>query len=169
MTSRPAQEIRPATAADAAAIAGIYNRYVLGSVATFEETAVPEAVMAERVASVLAGGLPWLVAVDRGLVAGYAYASPWNARSAYRHTVECTTYLAPEATGRGLGTRLYEELFARLRALHVHVVLGVIALPNPASVALHEHFGLAQAGLFREVGRKSGRWIDVGYWRATLE
>ncbi len=106
--------------------------------------------------------------MEDGRVAGYAYASRWNLRSAYRHTVECTAYLAPDATGRGLGTRLYEELFARLRSLDVHAVIAVIALPNPASVALHERFGLRQAGLFREVGRKFGAWVDVGYWQATL-
>jgi L-amino acid N-acyltransferase YncA len=67
-----------------------------------------------------------------------------------------------------VGTRLYEELFAQLRRLGVHAVIGVIALPNPASVALHERFGLSRAGLFHEVGRKFGAWVDVGYWQGTL-
>ena len=82
--------------------------------------------------------------------------------------MECTAYAAPGATGRGIGTRLYAELFPRLRELEVHAVIAVIALPNPASVALHERFGLAQAGLFREVGRKFGHWVDVGYWQGIL-
>jgi len=129
---------------------------------------VPGRVMGERIDAVLAAGLPWLVAVEDGRVSGYAYASVWNPRSAYRHTVECTAYLAPEATGRGLGTQLYEELFARLRQLDVHAVVAVITVPNPASVALHERFGLRRAGVFREVGRKFGAWIDVGYWQGTL-
>jgi phosphinothricin acetyltransferase len=163
-----AVQIRAATAADADAVAAIYDHYVSGTVVTFEETAVPGAVMGERIAAVVDAGLPWLVAVEHGRVAGYAYASSWNPRSAYRRTVECTAYLAPEATGRGLGTRLYEELFSRLRDLGVHAVIGVIALPNEASIALHEKFGLRRAGLFREVGSKFGSWIDVGYWQVIL-
>ncbi len=165
---RRAVHIRAATAADGDAVAAIYDHYVLGTVVTFEEEAVPGPVMGERVAAVVDAGLPWLVAVEAGRVTGYAYASRWNPRSAYRHTVECTAYLAPDATGRGLGTQLYEELLRRLRHLGVHAVIGVIALPNPASVALHEKFGLRRAGLFHEVGCKFGAWVDVGYWQGTL-
>lgn len=161
-------QVREATAADGDSIAAIYDHYVLGTVVTFEEAAVPGRVMGERIDAVLAAGLPWLVAVEDGRVIGYAYASVWNPRSAYRHTVECTAYLAPEATGRRLGTQLHEDLFARLRQLGVHAVIAVITLPNPASVALHEGFGLRQAGVFREVGFKFGAWIDVGYWQGTL-
>ena len=165
---RRAVQIRDATSDDADAVDAIYNRYVLDTVVTFEETAVPGAIMGERIESVLGAGLPWLVAIEDGRVVGYAYASVWNTRSAYRHTVECTAYLAPEATGRGLGTKLYEELFGRLRDLGMHAVVAAISLPNPASVALHERFGLRQAGLFREVGSKFGSWVDVGYWQGTL-
>ncbi len=160
--------VREAMAADGDSVAVIYDHYVLGTVVTFEEVAVPGDVMGERIDAVSAAGLPWLVAVEDGRVTGYAYASVWNARGAYRHTVECTAYLAANATGRGLGTRLYEELFARLRQLDVHAVIAVITLPNPASVALHERFGLTQAGVFREVGFKFGAWIDVGYWQTVL-
>jgi L-amino acid N-acyltransferase YncA len=165
---RRAAQIRDATSDDADAVAAIYDHYVLGTVVTFEEATVPGPVMGQRIASVLGDGLPWLVAQKDGRVTGYAYASPWSSRSAYRHTVECTAYLAPEATGAGLGTALYEELFRQLRQLGVHAVIGGIALPNPASVALHEHFGMTQVALFPEVGFKFGSWIDVGYWQATL-
>jgi L-amino acid N-acyltransferase YncA len=165
---RRAVLVRDAASDDADAVAAIYDHYVLGTVVTFEEAAVPGAVMGSRIAAVQSAGLPWLVAVEDGRVAGYTYASRWNPRSAYRHTVECTAYLDPDATGHGLGTRLYEALFARLGDLEVHAVVGVIALPNPASVALHERFGLRRAGLFREVGRKFGAWVDVGYWQRTL-
>jgi L-amino acid N-acyltransferase YncA len=165
---RRAVQVRTATAADGDAVAAIYDHYVLGTAITFEEAAVPGAVMGERIAAVRGAGLPWLVAAEDGRIAGYAYASRWNQRSAYRHTVECTAYLDPEATGRGLGTKLYDELFARLRSLDVHAVIGVIALPNPASVALHERFGMSRAGLLHEVGLKFGVWVDVGYWQGTL-
>jgi L-amino acid N-acyltransferase YncA len=161
-------EIRAATAADAAAVAALYNVFVLGTTVTFEDEAVADDVMAGRIAGVTEAGLPWLVACEEGRLAAYAYAAPWNARAAYRSTVEVTAYVRADAAGRGLGTRLYEELFARLRALGTHAVVAVIALPNPGSVALHERFGLRRAGLFREVGRKFGRWVDVGYWQTVL-
>jgi L-amino acid N-acyltransferase YncA len=165
---RRAVQVRAATAADGDSVAAISDHYVRGTVVCFEETAVPGSSMGERIEAVLGAGLPWLVAVEDRRVIGYAYASLWNARSAYRHTVECTAYLAPEATGRGLGTQLYEELFARLRQSGLHTVIAVITLPNPASVALHEKFGLRRAGVFHEVGLKFGAWIDVGYWQGIL-
>ena len=168
MAGRPDIEIRDATAADAAAVAALYAGYVLETTATFEEDPVADAAMAERVAAAGERGLPWLVAVEGREVIGYAYAAPWNPRGAYRHTAEVTAYVAPGRTGLGVGSRLYEELFGRLRALGVHAVVAVIALPNPASVALHERFGLRKAGEFREVGRKFCRWVDVGYWQALL-
>jgi phosphinothricin acetyltransferase len=168
MAGRPDLEIRDVTAADAAAVAAIYDHYVLETVVTFEESAVPPFVMTERIAAVQEAGRPWLVAVEGDALVGYASASTWNPRSAYRHTVEVTAYLAPDATGRGVGSALYESLFARLTARDVHAAIAVIALPNPASVALHERFGLRPAGVFREVGRKFGRWVDVGFWQGLL-
>ena len=112
-----------------------------------------------------------LVAGDRdvdGAVAGYAYAGRWRTREGYRHSVETSIYLSPDATGRGLGATLYARLLERLRALDVHAVIGGIALPNPASEALHERLGFEQVARFREVGRKFGEWIDVAYWQLRL-
>ena len=159
--------IRSATLDDAPAIARIYNHYVLNTTVTFEEVSVSDADMAGRVDSVQSANLPWLVIEEAGEVLGYAYAGKWNARSAYKRTVESTIYLANAATGRGLGSRLYTALFDVLRAQGMHVVLGVIALPNDASVALHERFGFKQVGQFAEVGFKFNRWVDVGYWQMT--
>ena len=159
--------IRPATLDDAPAIARIYNHYVLNTTVTFEEVSVSDADMAGRVDSVQSANLPWLVIEEAGEVLGYAYAGKWNARSAYKRTVESTIYLANAATGRGLGSRLYTALFDVLRAQGMHVVLGGIALPNDASVALHERFGFKQVGQFAEVGFKFNRWVDVGYWQMT--
>ena len=82
--------------------------------------------------------------------------------------MEISIYLSPEFHGRGLGTELYSALWQRLKELGLHAVVGCIALPNPASVALHEKMGMRQAAHFREVGFKFGRWIDVGYWHAVL-
>jgi len=160
--------IRPAVAGDAAALARIYDPYVRATTVTFEEEPVAPEEMASRLRAVLSGGLPWLVAEQDGQVVGYAYASPWKSRAAYRFAVEVTVYLAPGFTRRGWGTRLYEELFARLRERGVHTVVGGITLPNDASVALHERLGLVKVAHFREIGFKLGRWIDVGYWQRTL-
>lgn len=159
--------IRDAKPADAAAIAAIYNHYIAKTVVTFEEVEVTAEEMRRR-RRLVAEKFPWLVVEEAGSVVGYAYASPWHARAAYRHSVETTVYLAPDATGRGLGRPLYEALLDRLPPLGVHAAIGGIALPNPASVALHERLGFAKAAHYREVGHKFGRWIDVGYWQLTL-
>jgi len=159
--------IRCATSDDAAAIAVIYNHYIRETIVTFEEQEITAADMAGRFAVVAASGLPWLVAENYGVIVGYAYADRWKQRSAYRHSVESTIYLHAEHVGAGLGTRLYQHLLAALPA-SVHVAIGGIALPNTASVALHERLGFAKAAHFHEVGRKFERWIDVGYWRKAL-
>lgn len=162
--------IRDAGAADAARIAAIYNHYVAATIVTFEVERVAVEDMQARVAAVQDDGLPWLVADDgTGDVLGYAYATRWRARAAYRNSVESSIYLAPHATGRGIGRRLYERLLERLRACGLHTVIGGAALPNPASVALHEALGFAKVAHLREVGHKFGRWIDVGYWQRRLE
>lgn len=161
--------IRSAAQSDAEAIARIYNYYVKDTVVTFEEEPVPELDMARRIADVQAASLPWLVADVGGRVAGYAYASPWRTRSAYRFSVEVTVYLAPDRTGAGIGTRLYDELFRVLQARGIHAAMGGIALPNKASVAIHEKFGLRKVAHFDEVGFKFGRWVDVGYWQRRFD
>lgn len=160
-------ELRDARPADAPAIAAIYNHYVLGTIVSMEFDAVDGAEIARRMEAVRAAALPYLVLLEDGQVAGYAYASPWRARPGYRRAVEASVYLAPLARGRGHGRRLYAELLARL-AGRAHAVIGGIALPNPASVALHEAMGFEQVACFREVGHKFGAWIDVAYWQLLL-
>ena len=160
--------IRGAVAADGVVLAHIYNHYILNSVVTFEEAIVSAADMTARVAEVSAARLPWLVAEGSGGVVGFAYASRWKGRCAYRYSVETTVYLEPSAAGQGLGTALYAALIARLKELGCHAMIGGIALPNAASVALHEKFGMRQVAHFAEVGFKFGRWVDVGYWQKVL-
>lgn len=163
-------DIRDASAADAARLAAIYNHYVARTVVTFEVDPVETDEMRGRVAAVQGDGLPWLVAADdAGDVIGYAYATRWRARAAYRHSVESSIYLAPDAVGRGVGRSLYQRLLERLRADGLHTVIGGAALPNPASVALHEALGFTRVAHLREVGRKFDRWIDVGYWQLQLQ
>jgi phosphinothricin acetyltransferase len=124
--------------------------------------------MARRIEEAGSASLPWLVAEREGKVAGYAYATPWRVRSAYRFSVEVTVYVDPGCPRMGIGSRLYEQVLPRLKARGLHAALGVIALPNDASVAFHERFGFAKVAHLREVGFKFDRWIDVGYWQLML-
>ncbi|MCF7688871.1 MAG: GNAT family N-acetyltransferase, partial [Cephaloticoccus sp.] len=123
--------------------------------------------MAARMAGITSK-LPWLVCEVDGIMTGFAYASPWKGRCAYRFTVESTVYLAPDAFGRGLGTKLYSALIEAVQSLGQHSVIGGIALPNAASVALHEKLGFHKVAHFEQVGWKFNRWIDVGYWERLL-
>lgn len=160
--------LRAATIADAAAIAGIYNHHVLNTIVTFEEDTVTVTDMTQRIAETIAAKLPWLVWEENGVVLGYAHASKWKSRCAYRYAVESTVYLDMTATGRGLGTQLYTALLAELRPKKIHGIIGGIALPNAASVALHEKLGFVKVAHFKEVGWKFEKWIDVGYWELLL-
>lgn len=160
--------IRNATPADAAAIADLYAHYVDETVITFELDPVSAAEIARRIAAVQDADLPWLVTEEGGEVVGFAYAAPYRPRAAYLHSVELTIYLLRGVEGRGLGGALFRELLARLRQLPVHLALSLIALPNDASVAMHERLGFTFAGTFTEVGRKFDRWVDVGHWQLVL-
>jgi phosphinothricin acetyltransferase len=159
---------RPAIPADGEAIAAIYNHYIASSVATFEVEPVSADEMRSRVAAIEAAGLPWLVADGPAGLLGYAYATRWRGRAAYRFSCEITVYLAPDAVGQGVGTALYTELFRILESGGLHLVIGGIALPNDASVALHERFGMTKVAHLHEVGFKFGHWVDVGFWERRL-
>ena len=160
--------IRSAYPADAPAIVAIYNHYITSTTITFEEAEVGADEMANRITKVISSKLPWLVLEQDGQVLGYAYASKWKERSAYRFSVESSIYLHQEACGKGLARKLYQHLLDLLRQSGVHLVIGGVALPNAASVGLHQKMGFEPVGSFREVGRKFGRWIDVSYWQLRL-
>lgn len=160
-------KIRNASPSDAPEIAAIYNHFILETVITFEETAISDDEMAGRISEV-SEKFPWIVCVEAGRILGYAYASSWKSRCAYRNSVETTVYLDPTVAGRGLGKLLYQELLNRLRGLGLHAAIGGIALPNEASVRLHEKCGFEKVAHFKEGGFKFGNWIDVGYWQVLL-
>lgn len=160
--------IRAATTADAAAICAIYNHFIATAHYSFEEAPVALADMEKRIADISAQ-MCWFVHEDAADgVVGYAYATPWRTRSGYRFSAETTVYIKEGYAGRGIGAGLYETLIADLEARGVHAVIGGIAQPNEASVALHERMGYEKVAHFREVGFKFGRWIDVGYWERIL-
>lgn len=160
--------IRQAREDDAGDIASIYNHYITETCTTFETDPVSDAEMARRVRDTAAIRLPWLVAEQSGRIAGYAYASRWKGRCAYRFAVETTIYLRPELTGAGTGGLLYAALIDAVRAASMRTAIGGIALPNDASIRLHERLGFRKVGHFDKVGFKYDRWIDVGYWQLRL-
>jgi L-amino acid N-acyltransferase YncA/LmbE family N-acetylglucosaminyl deacetylase len=119
--------------------------------------------------AVLHARTAWLVACDdASAIIGFAKSSPWRARCAYHWTAEVSVYLSSDHIGRGIGRALYTQLFTILKAQGYHSAIGGITLPNPASVRLHESFGMKRVGTFIENGWKNGRWHDVGYWMSVL-
>ncbi|HWV15632.1 MAG TPA: arsinothricin resistance N-acetyltransferase ArsN1 family B [Cellvibrio sp.] len=160
--------IRACEIKDIPSLCEIYNHYIEETVITFEEKAVTTEEMSRRVNSIQQS-FPWLVCVRDNEVVGYAYASTWKERSAYRHTVEVTVYVKHSGVGKGVGKALYQALLELLKPADYHILLACIALPNEASVGLHEYFGFKKIAHFAEVGRKFNRWLDVGYWQKTNE
>ncbi|WP_010520236.1 arsinothricin resistance N-acetyltransferase ArsN1 family B [Aquimarina agarivorans] len=154
---------------DAAAVAEIYNYYILNSVVTFEETPIDANEMKQRMESVVSASYPWLVYEISGEVVGYAYATRWKGRCAYKHSVESTVYLKNGKSAQGIGTALYTELLKLLMQKNIHAIIGGVALPNAASVCLHEKFDFQKVAHFKEVGFKFQKWIDVAYWQLTLD
>lgn len=161
--------LRPAEEKDAAAIAAIYAPFVRDTAITFET----EVLSSEDIAARMREGaarFPWLAAEDgssRDLI-GYAYACAFRTRSAYRFAVETSVYVDPAAQGRGAGEALYTLLLETLTEQGFTQAIGAIALPNEASVRLHEKLGFVQAGVYRQVGWKLGGWHDVGLWQRPL-
>lgn len=149
------------TAGDIAAVTSIYAHHVLMGSASFEEVPPPEREMHERYENVRARGLPYIVALYAGCIAGYAYAAPYRPRSAYRYTLEDSIYLDPGFTGRNIGTALLGELLVRCEALGYRQMIAVIGdSGNAASIHLHTRLGFVHAGLLKSAGFKFGRWVD---------
>lgn len=157
--------IRDAVPEDLPAVKAVYDVQVEGGIATFDTVAPSLETWADK----LAAPHHFLVAEVDGAVVGFAYSSTYRPRPAYDRTREVSVYLADGARGRGLGRSLYADLLERLRGDGVHVVLAVIASPNPASEALHASFGFERVGLLPEVGFKLGRWIDTAFWALRLD
>ena len=160
--------IRLAIEDDSAGLADIYRPYVEDSRISFEEHAPDAAEMARRIVGDRPGFHPWLVAEVDGRVLGFANSSPLRTRPAYRWSVETGIYLAPGAHGRGLGKRLLVALIELLERQGYVTAIGAIALPNDASVRLHQALGFAAAGTYRGTGFKLGQWVDVSLWQKEL-
>jgi phosphinothricin acetyltransferase len=161
--------IRVATPADAEAITAIYGPVVENTSISFELSPPGVDEMRSRIVKTLPD-LPWLVSEDsQGLVNGYVYASKHRERPAYQWSVDVTAYVREDARGAGVGKRLYQVLFAELARLGYFQAFAGIALPNAASVGLHEAVGFVHIGIYRKVGFKLGAWHDVGWWQRELQ
>lgn len=153
---------------DVPAITSIYAHYVRTSIATFDLEAPGETAMAEKFGHMVELGHPVVIAERDGQLAGYAYASTYRPRPAYRFVCEDSVYLAPEATGQGIGSLLLGELIARSRAFGFTQMLGVISEEVAVSVKLHEKFGFKTLGRFPALGYKFDRWIGVVHMQLSL-
>ena len=154
--------VRPATAADAEAMAALYAHHVLHGVATFEETPPTGVEMAARLQAVRALGLPWLAAEEEGRLLGYAYAGAYRHRAAYRYTAETSIYVAADALRQGIGRALLQQVICDCEALGLRQLLGIIGdSANAGSEGLHRSLGFEPIGTLPAVGYKHGRWVDV--------
>lgn len=161
--------VRSTRPKDAEAVAAIYAYAVLHGFGTFEETPPSPAEMEARRLRVAAHGLPHLVAEREGVVAGFAYASPFRPRPAYRHTAEDTVYVHPDMQGRGVGRELLHKVCEACARLGVRQLVALIGdSANAGSIGLHEALGFRRAGLLESVGFKHGRWVDVVWMQREL-
>ena len=164
MRSNRIRKVKPG---DAKSLCDIYNEYVENTIITFEIDAVSEQEMQRRIHRI-SEDFPWIVYEENSEIKGYAYAAQWNIRDAYKFCLETTVYLNKNSTTRGIGSLLYGNLLKKIRDGAYHSVIGRIALPNDASIALHKKFGFTLAGHFKEAGWKFNHWIDVQYWQLML-
>ncbi|WP_210503875.1 GNAT family N-acetyltransferase [Nocardioides xinjiangensis] len=158
-------DIRRALPADLDTVADIYGREAREGHATFDVEPRPATWWEEKLA---ATDDHFLVAEHQGRVVGYATSGAFRPKPAYRHTRESTVYVAPGHQGLGTGRALYDALLAGLADDGVHLVVAAVALPNPASLALHRACGFEEVGVMREVGRKLGRWVDLAWLQKVL-
>lgn len=161
--------IRDVCLDDAERLAEIYNYYIVNTHVLFDEKEISVDFMREKIRQVTEQEMPWLIAEnDIGEVLGFACAKQWREKNAYRHTAELTIYLDPVIHKKGLGTKMFNELFKELKSRSFNMVISLITLPNEASIALHEKFGMEKVAHFGEMGYKFDRWIDIGYWQGKL-
>lgn len=160
--------IRQARPADADAIVRIYSPLVTDSAISFEIEPPSTTEMKTRMSSIATTD-PWLVLESAGEIAGYAYASDFRHRPSYASTRETTVYVHPDHHRRGVGRTLMMALLSEIAARGAHLAVAVIALPNDASIRLHESLGFSHVGTFHEVARKFDRWHDEGHWTRRLD
>jgi len=160
--------IRRAVEDDAARISEIYNWYVVNTAISFETSAVPVSEMKHRISEKLAE-FDWIIGESNRQIVGYAYYGTFRPRAAYHHTVETTVYISRDSQGKGFGKSLYFRLLQSAAEKRFREAVGIIALPNPASLALHAALGFREIGILRGVGCKFGAFHDIALWQRSLQ
>lgn len=161
------KRVRCAERRDAEGILAIYAPIVRQTAISFELEPPSLEQMRERIESTIQR-FPWLVCESERGIEGYAYAGRHRERAAYQWSADVSVYVAADRRGRGLGRALYTPLLGMLKDLGYYSALAGIALPNPASVKLHEAMGFQPIGIYRNIGYKLGAWHDVGWWQLKL-
>lgn len=159
--------IRPFESKDIPELLEIYNYYVLHSTATLDIEALSLEAFTEKV-NRIDQDFPFIVLEENGELLGYAYGSKFRPKPAYNTTVESTVYVKHNTHRKKIGSLLYEALLKQLKEANFHIVLGVLTLPNEASVRLHEKFGFKQVAFLEQVGYKFDTWLNVGFWQLDL-
>ena len=156
--------IREATVGDIPQIVAIYNHYVENTLITFDTELYSTAVFTEKITT-LQQDYPVLVAYQADTILGYAYASAWKTKAAYKHSAETTIYMHPDHHGKGVGLRLYHSLLSSLPLFEIVNAIACITIPNEVSIKLHKKLGFHKIGKFDKVGFKMEEWVDVEYWQ----
>lgn len=159
--------IRPFKVEDTQQLLDIYNYFVLNSTATFDIEPLSFEAFSSKIIRIN-NSFPVIVYVEGNSILGYAYGSRFRPKPAYNNTVESTVYVKHDAFGKQIGTKLYKELLQLLKADNYHVVLGILTIPNDASVRLHEKFGFKHVADLKQVGFKFGEWQNIGIWQLVL-
>ena len=159
--------IRLAKISDAPAIARIYNYYVKETTVTFEYAPLTNNEMADRINSISAS-YPYFVYEENDCILGYCYAHPWKERAAYAQTYEISIYLAKEATGQGIGSKLLKRLVDECRKINCHALIACITAENAGSIRFHLRHGFKQVSSFKEVGFKFNRYLDVNDYELLI-
>jgi phosphinothricin acetyltransferase len=152
--------IRGATAADSKAILDIYAPYITDTAITFETEVPAVSEFTSRVETIIKN-YPYLVCEADGKIIGYAYATKHRERAAYKYSADVSIYIKSEYHGRGIGRKLYSDLFESLKNYKIYTAIAGITLPNEKSLALHKSFGFKEVGVYHNVGYKFGKWLDV--------
>jgi len=160
--------IRPLHINDTKALLDIYNYYVLNTTVTFDIEALSIEIFIEKLNQINVD-YPFIVYEEDNEILGYAYGSRFRPKPAYNFVVESTVYVKHTAHGKQIGTKLYAELIRLLKETNLHTVLGVLTIPNEASIKLHEKFGFEQVANLKEVGFKFGEWQNIGIWQLNLD
>jgi L-amino acid N-acyltransferase YncA len=160
----PQAIIREAKLTDAAAIADIYNHYITHTIITFDTRTITSKDMEGKIGN-LQVNYPVLIIEQSDHVIGFAYASQWKSKEAYKYCAETTIYMHPEHTQSGFGQRLYNALLSALPLFDIVHAIACITIPNETSIKLHEKLGFHRIGTFSKVGYKQEQWIDVEYWQ----